>query len=132
MFSVKWWETDSHWCQWGQECAGHALRRAENMHSCPQCPVTAQEACDHQHCCDWFRDTSHRGFVSVLVQAFFQRDTDAAIPCPGSASWIRLRHSCGYLEHSLPGRTGDSTACVGEVTDITWPGQHVPGIHLSM
>lgn len=129
---MKWWEVDFHWYQWGQECTGCTLHRAENTHSYPQCPVTAQEACDHQRCCDWFRNTSHREFVSVLVQAFFQGDPDPAVPCPGSASWIRLRHSCGYLEYSLPGRTGDTTVCAGEVTDITWPGQHVLSIPPSM
>lgn len=127
MFSVRWWQVDSHWCQWGQKCAAMPCAELRTcIHLCPQRPVTAKEAGG------WFRDTSHWGFVSVSVQAFFQGDPDAAIPCPGGAPWIRLRHPCGCLEHSLPGTTGDSSVCAGEVTDITWPGQHVPNIHLSM
>lgn len=75
-----------------------------------------------------FMDANQREFVSVSVQAFFQRDTDPAIPCPGSASWIRLWHSCRYLEHGLPGRTGDNAVHAWEVTD-TGQGQHVLGTH---
>lgn len=60
--------------------------------------------------------TLTKGGCSVSVQAFFQGDTDPAIPRPGSASWVRLWHSCGYLERGLPGRTGDNTGCAWEVT----------------
>lgn len=75
-------------------------------------------------------DVNQSQFVSVSVQAFFQGDTDPAIPCPGSASWIRLWHSCGYLEHGLPGRTGDKAARAWEVTDANRSGLHVLSTHL--
>lgn len=92
--------------------------------------LTVREACDHKRCRYSFKDANQREFVSVSVQAFFQGDTDPAIPCPGSASWIRLRHSCGYLEHGLPGRTGDNAVCAREITDTNRLGQRVLSTHL--
>lgn len=64
-------------------------------------------------------------FASVSVQAFFQGDPDPAVPCAGSAAWVRLRHSCGYLEHGLPGRAGDNT---GDNAAHAWEGTDTNGL----
>nr|XP_032649204.1 SRSF protein kinase 1-like isoform X3 [Chelonoidis abingdonii] len=49
------------------------------------------------------------------VQAPFQRDPDPAISSPGSSSWVRLQHSCRYLEHSLLDHVGCIIELLGRI-----------------
>lgn len=98
--------------------------------SAPEILSAARTACDHKHRCYSCTAANQRAFVSISVQAFFQGDSDAAVPCPGSAAWVRLRHPCGHLEHGLPGRAAGNACVHGSRLTLPGQGQRVLSAHL--